>query len=99
MRIGSSVLIQMLLIVAAAASLPAGELGVANLFSDGAVIQRGMTVPVWGTGTPGVQIRVTFAGQTQKTTVDDGGRWRVSAADAHRLGRRPRPADQGSARR
>ena len=81
MRIGPSILIQMLLIVASTASLPAAELRVANLFSDGAVIQRGMTVPVWGTGTPGVQIRVTFAGQTQKTIVDDDGRWRVNLAE------------------
>ena len=81
MRIGPSVLVQMLLLVASTASLPATELQVANLFSDGAVIQRGMTVPVWGTGTPGAQIRVTFAGQMQKTTVDDDGRWRVILAE------------------
>lgn len=81
MRTGLSVVIWLLLIVVSMASLAAAELRVANLFSDGAVIQRGTTIPVWGTGTPGAQIQVSFAGQTQKSTVADDGRWRVTLAE------------------
>ena len=74
MRTRVPVLIQLLLIITSPTSLPAVELQVANLFSNGAVIQRGMTIPVWGTGEPGSQIRVSFAGQTPTTKVDSDGR-------------------------
>ena len=80
MRTRLSVLIP-LLIVVSTASLPAAELQVANLFSNGAVLQRGMTIPVWGTGKPGSQIRVSFAGQTPTATVNDDGRWRVTLTE------------------
>ena len=63
-----------------AASLPAAELRVANLFSDGAVLQRGMAIPVWGTAAPGERIRVNFGGQNRETTVADDGRWRITLA-------------------
>ena len=33
-----------------------------NLFSDGAVLQRGMPVPVWGTTAPDSVVRITCAG-------------------------------------
>ena len=81
MRTRVPVLIQLLLIIASPTSLPAVELQVANLFSNGAVIQRGMTIPVWGTGEPGSQIRVSFAGQTPTTKVDGDGRWRVNLTE------------------
>ena len=35
-----------------------------NLFSDGAVLQRGMPVPVWGTTEPDSVVRITCAGVT-----------------------------------
>jgi len=71
-------LIQMLLIAISAASLSATDLRVANLFSDGTVLQRGMALPVWGTGKPGEQIRVSFAGRTRVTTATASGRWQVT---------------------
>ena len=33
-----------------------------NLFSDGAVLQRGMPVPVWGTTEPESVVKITCAG-------------------------------------
>ena len=32
-------------------------------FSDGAILQRGMKVPVWGKADPGESVKVEFAGQ------------------------------------
>lgn len=46
-------------------------------FTDGAVLQRGMRVPVWGTGESGEAVRVSFAGQARTATVGADGRWRV----------------------
>ena len=68
---------------AAAAALPlfAGiELGAP--FADGAVLQRGMKVPVWGKVTPAEskvvrKVRVEFAGQEKTAVVGKGGEWRV----------------------
>ncbi|HZO89335.1 MAG TPA: sialate O-acetylesterase [Chthonomonadaceae bacterium] len=46
------------------------------LFSDGAVLQQGRRVPVWGTASNGEKVTVTF--QDQKvTTTARGGRWMV----------------------
>lgn len=46
------------------------------LFTDGAVLQRGQNVPVWGTANDGEKVTVEFAGQTATTTAQ-GGKWRV----------------------
>lgn len=45
------------------------------LFSDHAVLQRGVKVPVWGHAEPGEKIRVSYRGITAETTTDAGGRW------------------------
>ncbi|MEO1998900.1 MAG: sialate O-acetylesterase, partial [Planctomycetaceae bacterium] len=49
-----------------------------TLFRDRCVLQRDRAVPVWGHGIPGSEISVSFGGQTQKATVDDFERWRVT---------------------
>ena len=46
-------------------------------FSDGAVLQRGMKVPVWGTATAGNVVTVSFAGEKATATVGTDGRWLV----------------------
>ena len=43
-----------------------------NLFSNYAVLQRDIAVPIWGTATDGKVITVNFAGQQLSTTVKDG---------------------------
>lgn len=45
-----------------------------SLFNDGAVLQRGMPVPVWGTGREGETITVEFNGQSVNGIVK-GGVW------------------------
>lgn len=46
------------------------------LFTDGAVLQQGMEIPVWGTADAGEAITVKLAGQERKTTAKDG-KWMV----------------------
>ncbi|MFM2198369.1 MAG: hypothetical protein RLZZ505_1801 [Verrucomicrobiota bacterium] len=46
------------------------------LFTDGAVLQRGQKVPVWGTAKDGEKVTVELAGQTATTTAQ-GGKWKV----------------------
>lgn len=63
------------------------ELGVP--FTDGAVLQRGREVPVWGTAEPGAKVTVSFAGMERETTAGADGEWCVSlgAMDASCEGR------------
>jgi len=46
-------------------------------FSDNAVFQRDMPVPVWGWSKPGTRVSVEFAGQKKSATTGAGGRWVV----------------------
>ena len=47
------------------------------MFSDGAVLQRGKPVPVWGTASDGETITVKIQGQ-EATAVAKGGQWTVN---------------------
>ncbi len=47
-----------------------------GLFRDGAVLQQGIKLPVWGTAADGEKITVKFQGQTVTTVAKDG-RWQV----------------------
>jgi sialate O-acetylesterase len=47
------------------------------LFSDHAVLQRQVKVPVWGWSTPGTRVTVQFGKQTKAATVQADGRWSV----------------------
>jgi sialate O-acetylesterase len=48
-----------------------------TLFSDNAVLQRNMPVPVWGTASPGELVEVSYDGQTKSATADGSGTWLV----------------------
>ena len=47
------------------------------LFQDNAVLQRGISVPVWGTATPGENVTVRFRGHIRESTAATDGKWRV----------------------
>lgn len=47
-----------------------------SLFSDHAVFQRGIEVPIWGTASEGEQVTVAMAGQKVMTKTKDG-KWMV----------------------
>jgi sialate O-acetylesterase len=53
------------------------DVTVPTLFSDHAVVQRDMPVPVWGTASPGEEVTVYFDLQSKSTTADSNGNWMV----------------------
>jgi sialate O-acetylesterase len=67
-------------LLAAAAGRVSGEVRVNPIFTDHAVLQRGVAVPVWGTASAGEPVRVSFAGQSVSTTTAADGRWSVRLA-------------------
>ena len=50
-------------------------------FHDHAVLQRGMTVPVWGWSKPGTTVTVEFAGQKVSATAGKDGKWMAELKD------------------
>jgi sialate O-acetylesterase len=72
-----------MVVVCAAVVLGAGVRGVfadvriATVFGDGMVLQREKAVPVWGKGSVGEKVTVTFGGQAKSTVVGADGRWMV----------------------
>lgn len=49
----------------------------APVFSDNAVLQRSVDVPIWGTADKGEKVSVTFAGQTKTITANEDGKWMI----------------------
>lgn len=58
------------------ASILRAEIRPNPLFTDNAVLQQGMPIPVWGTAAIGEKVTVEFAGQKVSTTATDGS-WNV----------------------
>ena len=55
------------------------------LFSDHGVLQRGVTIPVWGTAEAGEKVTVTLKGKattTAEVTADDKGNWKAELPKA-----------------
>jgi len=52
-----------------------GEVKPSALFSDHMVLQRGMSVPVWGKADPGEAVTVTLNGQSRSTVAGQDGKW------------------------
>lgn len=48
------------------------------VISDRMVLQQQLSLPIWGWGDAGQEVSVSFAGQTQTTTVKANGEWRVN---------------------
>ncbi|MCC5878082.1 MAG: beta galactosidase jelly roll domain-containing protein [Candidatus Sumerlaeia bacterium] len=48
-----------------------------GLFADGAVLQRGVDLPVWGWDRPGRRVVVTLDGEVRRAVTDREGRWEV----------------------
>lgn len=51
------------------------DVTVNKMFSDHMVLQRDLSVPVWGTASPDEAVTVAFRGQTKQATADKDGKW------------------------
>jgi sialate O-acetylesterase len=58
-------------------------LTVANIFSDHAVLQADMPVPIWGRASAGAKITVAFASASVDATADASGKWRATLPALH----------------
>lgn len=66
------------LLVTASQSLSwAAELNFFPLFTDHGILQQNAVVPVWGTGTPGASVEVSYGGGKATGVVDSSGKWMV----------------------
>lgn len=65
--------------LAFAATAACATVAPSSIFSDNAVLQRGMSLPVWGSADNGEKVTVKFAGQELSTTAKDG-KWMVRLA-------------------
>ncbi|MGK0187623.1 MAG: sialate O-acetylesterase, partial [Verrucomicrobiales bacterium] len=54
------------------------DVAVPAIFADNMVLQRGQTVPIWGTAEAEEKVTVSFAGQTKSATTDANGNWKVA---------------------
>lgn len=69
---------KVMMVGAVACALPLfAKIEMGTPFSDGAVLQRGMSVPVWGKAAPGKTVKVAFAGAKVSTVVAADGKWTV----------------------
>ena len=59
---------------------------IARIFSDGAILQRGVAMPVWGWATPGAKVTVTLGAETKQTIALSDSSWRATFA-AHPVGK------------
>ena len=50
-------------------------LRLADIFTDGMVLQRDKPVAIWGEAEPGEEVTVAFAGQEKNTKADASGSW------------------------
>ncbi len=65
--------------ILAVASLVRADVVPASLFCEHAVLQQGMSIPVWGTADDGEKVIVSLAGQSV-STLARGGKWSVRLA-------------------
>ena len=53
------------------------EFSLASPFTDHMVLQRDLSVPVWGTAKPGAKVTVNFAGQKKSAVANEAGKWKL----------------------
>ena len=66
----------LIILILCASPVTKGDVVPSPLFSDNAVLQQGITVPVWGTASENEKVTVEFSGQ-KVSTIAKNGRWLV----------------------
>ena len=59
-------------------ALFSADLWLPSVFSDHMVLQRDMSIPIWGTALAGKEIKITLAGKSASCTADEDGKWRIN---------------------
>ena len=59
------------------AATASANVSLADVISDGMVLQQNQKVPIWGRADPGESVTVRFAGQSKNTTADADGEWLI----------------------
>lgn len=67
----------LLLLVFLATSHSGANVKMPSIFSDNMMLQRGISVAVWGTASPGEKVTVKIAGQSATGTAAKDGKWLV----------------------
>ena len=65
------------ILAASVACIATAEVVPNRLFTDHAVLQQGIEIPVWGKAEPGEKITVKFSGEKASTTASEEGEWMV----------------------
>ena len=65
------------MVMAADAFCAGRGLKLAAPFAEGAVLQQGRPIPVWGSAVPGAEVRVEFGGKVATAKASEEGMWRV----------------------
>jgi sialate O-acetylesterase len=65
------------LLVSALASDVSAKIDMTSIFSDGAVFQQNIKVPVWGWAEAGAGVTVSFGLQSKSTRADETGKWMI----------------------
>lgn len=65
-----------ILVIALVGTLRA-EVKLPSFIADHMVLQRDVTIPIWGAATPGEEVSVSIAGQTKTAKADANGQWLV----------------------
>jgi sialate O-acetylesterase len=60
------------------AQTPQSDLRLPPLFTDHMVVQRDVTIPIWGWAPPRARVTVKLDDRTASTTADSTGRWRLA---------------------
>lgn len=74
-RVGGALLTAAVMISVSSESL--AEVKLPAMFTDHAVLQRDMPLPVWGTADPGEEVKVEIGDQSKTTKADEKGNWQV----------------------
>ncbi len=75
----SLLLVPVIMLMFAVLGKPAlGEVALPAVFGDHMVLQRGVRIPIWGSGQPGAAVTVTLDTQRAVATVDRSGKWQVT---------------------
>ncbi len=73
----TSHIFQIVIVLACACLSAVAEVKPNGLFTDGVVLQQGISLPIWGSAKDGEKVTVKFQGQTVTTTARDG-RWMLN---------------------